>query len=237
MDSQKNTWGWIVLALGLVIASAIFSWSFFKTKQVTDEITVSGSAKQRITSDQAHWTANFSRSITTDTLKDGYNQMKGDEKTVNTFLTAQGFKNVDISPVFMNQVYNNNQGAPQQYSLTQSIDLKSTNVQKMKSLAKNSAILSDQGVFFAPNPVEYNYTKLPELRVSLLPAAIKDARARAEIIAQSSGKTLGAVKSVTMGVVQVMPADTVTVDDYGSYDVTSIDKDVMITVKVDFALQ
>jgi hypothetical protein len=40
-----------------------------------------------------------------------------------------------------------------------------------------------------------------------------------------------------MGVVQVMPAGTIDVSDYGMYDTASIDKDIMITVKTTFSLK
>lgn len=55
----------------------------------------------------------------------------------------------------------------------------------MKELAKNSDKLAEQGIIFSANPVEYYYSKLPEIRVSLLPEAIKDAKNRAEAIALS----------------------------------------------------
>lgn len=60
---------------------------------------------------------------------------------------------------------------------------------------------------------------------------------RAEAIATSSGKTVDSIKSVSMGVVQVMPAGTVDVSDYGMYDTGSIDKEVMVTVKTTFSLK
>ena len=78
---------------------------------------------------------------------------------------------------------------------------------------------------------------MPDLRISLLPAAIFDAKERANIIAKSSGKTVDSVKSVSMGVVQVMPVGAVDVSDYGSYDTSGIEKEVMITVKNTFSLK
>jgi hypothetical protein len=40
-----------------------------------------------------------------------------------------------------------------------------------------------------------------------------------------------------MGVVQVMQVDSVDVSDYGSYDTSTINKDVMVTVKTVFGLK
>jgi hypothetical protein len=227
----------LIIGLSFIAASVIISRTLLDIKNLDNIISVSGSAKQTVTADSARWTGNFSRSIVKDQLKDGYAKMKSDEKIVTDFFVARGFKNVEISPVFMNEIYKNDQNAPKEYNLVQNIEIKSADVQKMKELAKNSDDLAAQGIIFSANPVEYYYAKLPELRISLLPAAIQDAKQRAIAIAQSSGKQVDTIKSVTMGVVQVMPVGSVDVSDYGSYDTSSIDKDVMITVKTIFSLK
>jgi hypothetical protein len=85
--------------------------------------------------------------------------------------------------------------------------------------------------------LEYSYTKLPELRVSLLSDAVKDAKARAAKLAESSGKKVDVLKSASVGVVQVLPVNSVDVSDYGTYDTSKIDKDVMVTVKAAFTLK
>jgi hypothetical protein len=238
-NSNKLLWFGAIVGVSLVVAAIVVASTFLNIKKMDDVITVSGSSTQHVTSDTARWTASFSRSATVDNLKAGYAQMKQDEKTVGDFLISQGFdkSSFEISPVFMNEIYKSNDSAPKEYNLVQNVEVKSNDVTKLKTLAKNSDKIAETGIVFSANPVEYNYSQLPAVRVSLLPAAIQDAKNRANIIAQSSGKTVGAIKVVTMGVVQVMPAGTVDVSDYGSYDTSSIDKDVMITVKTVFSLK
>lgn len=228
-----------ILGVSLIAAAAIVARTFLDVKKLDNNITVSGSAKQSVTADSARWTGNFSRSVTKDQIKDGYTQMKADEKIVNNFFIAQGFTadKFEISPVFMNEVYSNDSNAPKQYNLVQNIEIKSDDVNKMKELAKNSDKLAEQGIIFSANPVEYYYSKLPEARISLLPEAIKDAKARAEAIAASSGKKVDTIESVTMGVVQVMASGAVEISDYGSYDTSGIDKEVMVTAKAVFNLK
>lgn len=231
----------IILGASLIAAAFIVSRTFLDVKNLDNTITVSGSAKQAVIADSARWTGNFSRSVTVDQLKDGYTQMKADEKKISDFLIAQGFgaDKFEISPVFMNEAYNYNKdaGAPKEYNLTQRVEIKSDDVNKMKELAKNSDKLAEQGVLFSAGSVEYYYSKLPEARISLLPEAIKDAKARVEAIAASSGRNVDMVKSVSMGVVQVMTAGAIEISDYGSYDTSSIEKEVMVTVKVNFGLK
>jgi hypothetical protein len=228
----------LILGISLVAAAFIVSGTFLNIKKLDNIVSVSGSAKLAVTSDSARWTGSFSRSSLASDLKGGYAQMKIDEKAVNDFLNAQGFQGkFEISPIFMNEVYKNDQNAPKEYNLTQNIEVKSEDVNKMKELAKSAEKLAEQGIIFSANPVEYYYNELPSVRVSLLPEAIKDAKARAEAIAGSSGKQVDAIKSVTMGVVQVMPVGAVEISDYGSYDTSSIEKEIMVTVKAAFGLK
>jgi hypothetical protein len=184
----------LILGASLIITGAIIAQTFLNVKNLDNVLTVSGSAKMTVTADSAVWTGNFSRIILKDQIKDGYAQMKNDEKIVSDFLTGQGFKDVEISPVFMSEVYKNNPNDPQQYNLIQNITVKSPEVDKIKELAKNSDKLAIQGVIFFANSAEYYYSKLPELRISLLPEAIKDAKNRAKIIAESSGKRVDTIK-------------------------------------------
>jgi len=227
----------LILGVSLIITGAIIARTFLDVKKLDNVITVSGSAKQQVTSDSARWTGNFSRTILKDQIKNGYALIKSDEKIVTDFFKAQGFANIEISPVFMNEIYKNDANSPKEYNLVQNVEIRSDDVNKMKELAKNSGQLADKGIIFSANSVEYYYSKLPELRVSLLPEAIKDAKNRAVSIAESSDKQVDAVKSVSMGVVQVMSVGSVDVSDYGSYDTSNIEKEVMITVKTVFGLK
>ncbi len=237
-NSNKTIVFGLILGVSLIIAAAVVSKTFLDVKNLDNVISVSGSAKQKVTSDSARWTGNFSRTAQKDQLKTGYTLMKTDERVVSEFLIAQGFKDkFEISPVFMNEIYKNDSNAPKEYNLVQNVEIKSEDVNKVKELAKNSDKLAEQGVIFSTNPVEYYYSKLPEIRISLLPEAIKDAKDRAEAIAKSSGKSVDTIKSVTMGVVQVMPVGAVEISDYGSYDTSGIDKEVMITAKTVFGLK
>lgn len=227
----------LILGVSLIITGTIIARTFLDVKKLDNVISVSGSAKQKVTSDSARWTGSFSRSMLKDEIKDGYAMMKNDEQIVSSFFKSQGFENFEISPVFMNEIYKNDSNAPKEYNLTQNIEVKSDDVNKMKELAKNSGQLADKGVIFSTYPVEYYYSKLPELRISLLPEAIKDARSRAASIAESSGKQVDTIKSVSMGVVQVMSVGSIDISDYGSYDTSNIEKEVMITVKTVFGLK
>lgn len=201
---------------------------------------MTGSAKQRVTSDSVKWTGEFSRTVPEAELKAGYAQMKDDQAKVEAFLKSEGLAaaDIDISPVQLEAPfkynYNNNYG-PKEYILRQTVRVQSADVGKITELAKNTALV-EAGLIFASLSLEYYYTDLAALRVSLLSEAVKDAQARATKIAESTGRKVGTLKSASMGVVQVMQINSVDVSDYGAYDTSTIEKEVMVTVKTSFVM-
>jgi len=242
MENKKLLLFGVILGVSLIIGTSIIAWSLIVIKANQDQITVSGSARERVTSDSVKWTSSFSRIIAQSGTKEGYAQMKKDENAVRKFLADNGIKEeeMNIYPVMMQENYNynsNNSNAPKQYTLSQTVEVRSSDVNKIKDLAANIQPLVDQGVFFSTTALEYYYTKLSDMRISMLPEAIKDAKARADKIAEGSGKKIKSIRSVDMGVVQVLSPNSVDISDYGSYDTSSIDKEIMITVKAVFNLK
>lgn len=229
----------LILGLSLIIGTFIVAQSFMSVKRLNDTLTVSGSAKQRVVSDSAKWRAVFTRNVLLSDIKNGYGAMKRDEDLVNKFLKNSGLKpeEINISAVTMNLVYKYDQNTSPEYALQQNVEVNSSDIAKITELAKNIRPIIDQGVIFSTQSVEYYTSQLPSLRVSLLTDAIKDAKDRAEKIALSSGKKVGAIQSASMGVVQVMPVNSVDISDYGNYDTSTVDKEVMVTVKTVFRLE
>lgn len=228
-----------ILGLSLIISAGIGSFTFYKLRSM-DYISTTGSAKKPVISDKAKWTSNISRQVTASTIKTGYTKIDADLKEVKSFLTTNGIEEsmITVSPVFMNEVYEQYPGADKKYNLTQNIEVNSNDVMKIDNLSKNTnSLIADKGVFFSTNSVEYYYSKLPEVRVELLASAVADAKARAEQLANAGGKNIGTLKSASSGVVQVMSENSVEVSDYGMYDTSKINKEIMVTVKTSFEIK
>lgn len=230
-----------IIGISIIIAAVIFSWAFYQTRKVEDVLSVTGSAKKPVTSDTVKWTGSFSRTVLTSELQSGYTLMDQDLRIVKKFFASEGIKEQDlgISPVTMEQVSSYNQPAdtPKEYELKQRVEIQSNDVNKITELAKNIQPLIGEGVIFSTQAVEYFYSKLPDLRVQMLGEAVKDAKVRAEEIAKSSDRGIGALNSASMGVVQLLPVNSVEVSDYGAYDTSSIEKEAMVTVKTSFTLK
>jgi hypothetical protein len=240
MENNRNLLNFgVILGLALIISAAIGSYTFYNIRS-TDYITTTGSAKKAVTSDKVKWISTISRKTTLPTVKEGYAKMEADLKEVKAFLVANGVPETEITimPIFMNEIYDNNYQPEKNYNLTQNIEVNSTEVNKINELSKNTtSLITSKGVLFSTQQVQYYYSGLPEARIELLESAVGDAKARAEKLARAGGKRIGALKSATSGVVQVLSPNSIDVSDYGMYDTSTIEKEIMITVKASFQIK
>ena len=229
----------LLIALAIIISTAIGAYTFYQIRSFDNTLTVTGSATKQVTSDHVKWVGVINHIAKASTLKAGYTDMSRDLEAVKAFLKEKNLADdqIVISPVFMDQNYDQNQGAERSYTLRQTIDVNSSDVNGVANIAKNISPLIEKGVIFSTQSLEYTYSKLAEERVAMLADAIQDAKARASKLAESSGKSVGQLKSASSGVVQVMSANSLDVSDYGSYDTSKVEKNIMITVKASFTLK
>lgn len=244
MEYIKKTWfAPFVLGLCIIISATVFSAAFYSSRVESDALVVTGSAKLTVKSNIAKWSLSFSRIVTQASMKSGYELMNKDLNVVKKYFIEQGVKEseLNISPIFMDQNYDysssGRSSSDREYTLRQTIQISLQDVDKVTALAKNTKKIVDGGVVLSPNSVEYYYSRLPELRVSLLSEAVKDAQKRAQKLTESTGRKVGALKSASSGVVQVLPENSLEISDYGSYDTTSINKEIMITVRATFNIK
>src|SRR5207247_2347653 len=97
--------------------------------------------------------------------------------------------------------------------------------------------LLKEGVAVATEAPAFYYTKLPDLRVAILGDASKDARTRADEIVRNAGGKMGEVRSAHMGPLQVVQPNSTDVSGNGTYDTSTIDKDVTAVVTVTFEVR
>ncbi len=229
------------LAVGLVLSSTILAWAYTRTKSVDQTITVTGSARKRITSDLIVWRANVS--YQSGELSEAYGSLKDKVPRVKAYLVSKGVPEEQIvvssvSTKTMQEKDSNGEetGRIGGYVLTQTLEVRSPEVEKISRISREVTELIDQGILLESQSPEYHYTKLGDLKVQMLGEAAKDAKVRAEQIASSTGSTVGSVRSARMGVMQITAADSNEVSDYGVNDTSSIDKDITAVVNVSFAV-
>lgn len=227
----------LVLASGLIIAAIVGAIAFYNSRTLDNALTVTGSAKQAVTSDSVKWNFNISRRVTENNLQSGYSTLARDLAGVREFLSQNGIaeEQITIAPIYMEEVWKDpSLGGPREVTLRQNITIESGDVEGITALSKSTEVLASRGIFLSTRSPEYYYSKLADLRVSLLGGAIKDAKARAKEIAEAGGQSVGSLKAASSGVVQVLSPNSIEVSDYGTYDTGTIEKEVMVTVRAVF---
>jgi hypothetical protein len=228
-----------ILAVALLVSTAIAAESLYATKSSENSISVTGSAQKIITSDVAKWHISLSRDVGLDALKDGNTQIGGDLAALKSYLKKGGMdgSGITISAVTVTTQYNYQNGqTPSGYQLSQDVTVESNDVNKITTLAQKSSSLLGQGALVSTTSLEYYYSKLADLKVDMLAAATADAQARAKKIAESAGSHLGKLRSASMGVLQITPVNSTDVSDYGTYDTTSIQKQITAVVRGEFGV-
>ncbi|MBK9155398.1 MAG: SIMPL domain-containing protein [Chloracidobacterium sp.] len=244
MNGEKVA-GWynpgVALGAGLVLAALIFGWFYSSAKKGDEAITVTGSAKRRITSDLVVWSAGVSAQAPQ--LADSYRQLADSIPRIKQYLQSKGIPEDQMTVSAISTMTlkrrdsdGNETAEITGYSLTQQIEVRSNDVQKVAQVAREATELINQGILIESTPPKYYYTKIGDLKVEMLGEAAKDAKDRAEKIASSTGNSIGAVRSARMGVLQITAADSTDVSDYGVYDTSTIEKDMTAVVNVSFAV-
>jgi len=234
--------GLSVLSLSLVVSSAIATRGLKEIRRADDVLVVTGSAKQEITSDYVIWRLSISsqqpdaQSAYQDLIKQperlrSYlnSQQVPDEASTLSAIESYGIPEIDFNGRETGQIL--------AYRLTQRFEIRSHDVEKYTNLSRTSSELIAEGLNITSESPQYLYTQLDKLRVEMVAAATKDAKARAEAIAQSTDTEVGTVRAAKTGVFQITSRNSTDVSDYGIYDTSSVDKDITAVVSVTFSIR
>lgn len=234
--------------VGLTLLAAALGLGLFwvaggiRDRGRTDAVTVTGSAKRRIQSNYVVWTT----SVTSQQARLGaaLDELDGWTDRIRAFLLRSGAQEEELTvlPLFTEEVYGQTPEGQQTgevvgYRLTRSFEVRSSRIDATRALIEASTGLLSEGIPLSAQPPQYIYTDLAKLRPRLLAAATRDAQTRARVIVESTGRELGDLRSVSVGVFQVTAPNSTEVSDYGVYDTATVQKDVTAVVNVAFALE
>jgi len=239
---KNPVWPAALLALGLVIAAWTLSSPAMEFVNSRSTITVTGSAKKTIRADLAVWRGSFNAQ--SPRIEDAYAELEASARRVRAYLVGKGFADSALvfSQVMTQTLYGRSAngmetGTVEGYRLVQTVEVRSSDVDRIGTLARQSTELIRQGVRFESNPPEYLVTGLADLKVEMLAAATRDARARALEMARNAGSKVGRLRAARMGVFQVTPTNSTMVTDYGINDTSSLEKDITSVVSVSFEIR
>jgi len=219
--------GLSVLSIALVVSSWIAARSILAVKRASDVFVVTGSAKKAITSDYLLW-----RFLIRQTER--IRAYLKEKQVPDDAITTNAIETMAIPEVTAN---GQETGQILAYRLTQRFEIRAGDVARYTELSRQVTELIEEGINLVSEPPQYLYTQLDKLRVEMVAAATKDARARAEAIASSTGSRVGRVRDAKTGVFQITSRNSTDVSDSGIYDTSSIDKDITAVVSVTFGIE
>jgi uncharacterized protein len=234
--------GLLALSIAIIAAALISGKAIQDAKKGNDVLTVTGSAKKTISADYITW--RLSVASEQPTLQQAYQGVQEHTARIKSYLEEKQIpeseitlKSLESYPV--QEILPNGSQSDKTigYVMTQRFEVSSKEVDRIDKLSRQATELINEGIPLESSTPEYIYTQLNKLRIEMIAEATKDAKARAEAIANNTDSEVGSVRSAKTGVFQITPKYSTEVSDQGVYDTTTLEKDITAVVSVDFGLK
>lgn len=229
----------LFLAAGLVFSAMLGTSAWVKIKN-SQFVTVKGSVQKNIESDLVIWSGSFQ--VEGETLLDAQHKIQAERELVAKFLSGVGVTNFTFAPMGIEELKASQKSADGWVSqrttgfrLNQGVSVESVDVDRLDKLDTTSLI--EQGVIFTVAPPQFIYTKSGDAKIEMLAAATKDARARAEQIANQGGRGIARLHDADQGIFQITPLHSVATSWQGESDVSSRQKTITAVVTATFLLK
>jgi len=240
-NSERNRLAAIILAAA-VLASGM-TLGLYKVggglaSRAGNAITVTGTASENATADNAVWTLNLNESQPT--LASSVKKIDSSADALKSYLLAGGVTadQIEFGPINSNAVPEYNNGNPTgrilAYQAYRTVTVRTKDVKLVEKLSNNIGSLLATGVNVGNYGPAYYLSTLDDMRAKLLATAMKDAQARAKAITEAVGGSVGPLLSVTSGPTQVTTKNSLDRAAGGVYDVSTIEKTVNVTLSASF---
>lgn len=236
----------LIFAAAIVISALVGGYAIMHRNDQQRIISVTGLGSQDFESDLIVWEGRFTR--TEKDLATAFDKLKKDRVVIENYLKE---KSVQDNQIVFSSVQNYKRTQPEYnsegrymgekfigYELSQTITIRSEQVAEIETLSRSITEVLDAGVQLYSNPPRYYYTGLSELKLDMIAKATRDARQRAEQIAQESGASLGKVVSAKMGIFQI--TGRLSNEDYswsGAFNTRDKEKTASITMKLEYEVK
>ena len=238
----------LVFAMGVLSLGGFIGASTVLVRGISmadNHITVTGTSTETIISDIARWTVQVRTSG--DSQINSFNNHKLSLEKTMQFLKANGIEDdkkkttIYKGPASIREFETKNPKTNEiirtEWITYQDIRIASRDVYKIRETHSQVTDLLGQGVLVKPSAPKFTYSKLADKRIDMLAKAAKDARIRAEAISIQAGSEVGGLKNVNTGVFQITVPNSTKVSSWGSYDTTSIRKDITAVMGVTFSVK
>jgi uncharacterized protein len=237
----------LLMALGLAVAGYFVSTTVYKGRLASNTVTVKGFAERDVKADLALWQISYS--MTGGNPAQLYAQSSANEKTLVAFLIQKGFGKADIKPgnlqledLLANQYRANGVTADQRYILKDTISVRSNDVARVDGATRDLNDLIKQGIVLTANSVDFQFTKLNDIKAAMLRDATKNARDAAQQFANDADSTVGSIQSANQGFFSVDSRDSAAAQSPNGGEgagpqQSTIDKKVRVVVTLTYYLE
>ncbi len=229
--------GAVVLAAGVAFAGWQVGTGFFEGRKAERYVTVKGLAERDVTADLAMWRLRYTAAGSD--LTQVQAEIDGNTDTIREFLMSRGVKDEEISlerlevTDLLAQAYRSGGIGQARYIIAQNLLLRTTNVQLVDELGRDTGELVRRGVVLADlGGPTYSFNGLNEIKPDLIAQATAAARTGAQEFADNSGSKLGGILRANQGVIVIRPRDNTG----GVSQESQLEKTVRVVATVDYSL-
>jgi hypothetical protein len=213
---ERSLWPAVVLALGIALGGLFIGHGFASGRAADRYVEVKGLAEREVTADLALWPLRYVS--TGDDLATTQAQITRNTRQVHAFLAQNKIDTasvqlqaLEVSDAFANRFPGERGGS--RYVIQQTVMVRSSSPevvmrasQRVSELVAAGVVLSSSGEYGIGGPT-FVFTKLNQLKPSMVKEATANARAAAEQFAADSRSELGGIRQANQGVFVILPRD------------------------------
>jgi hypothetical protein len=204
-----------LIAIGLALAGWFAGDALVRARAAERYVTVKGVAEREVEADLALWPMQFV--VADDDLGRAQERIARNARDVTDFLGRQGIEASQIElqdlSVFDTQAQRyGGQPAAKRFVISQTIMVRTPEPARVFAASQKVGELIDAGVVlssdgpWASGP-SYLFTRLNDLKPSMIAEATANARTAAEQFAKDSGSRLGGIRQANQGLFVILPRD------------------------------
>ncbi len=201
--------------LGLSSLGYFLSSALIKSKEYERTVLVKGLAQKDIKANLVLWPIKFT--LLSNDLNELYSSIEKQSTKVNNFLQNNAILKNEITiynPIIFDKLadrYSSNTTIKFRYLASRTITIYSNNINKIRKAMAKLPLLGKQGINLSQegyeNRIEYFFTKLNEIKPSMIEQSTKNARKVALKFAKDSSSKLGKIKKARQGQFSINPRD------------------------------
>lgn len=235
---MRNRLGIALVITGLVMSLGVglglwFVGDGFRAARSTTGVTSTGSAVVAATADTAVWSLTIT--ARDDNSADAAQRVAAALPRVQAYFEKAGMTTDQFTVGSLNTYAYDDGNGRTQAEASLAFSVRSDQVRVIAGLNANvmKLLAVVPNVNVNTNAPQYYLSKLDALRPQVQESAVKDARARALVMASALGVDIGNPVTIRTSSITVTPPDVIE-GEYGGYDLSTIEKSVRAVVSVTF---